>query len=164
MWAERERERVNTCSSEVMGHLSTPCNQQNVNLTSIGENEDNFFASSSLRRRLRSARPSSTSRSISARIRGLSRKRITDAAIFLRAPWKHKIFFICWRKRNHYLCHPHFLQLLFIECQELAVAERHHDVGVPGRRKCQVYLAGGKMWHWTKKVSSGLQAVAGWIS
>ena len=37
MWAERERERVNTCSSEVMGHLSTPCNQQNVNLTSIGE-------------------------------------------------------------------------------------------------------------------------------
>ena len=46
-----------------------------------------FLASSSLRRRLRSARPSSTSRSISPRIRGLSRNRVTDAAIFLRAPW-----------------------------------------------------------------------------
>lgn len=64
-----------TCSSDVMGHLSTP--------------------SSSLRSRLRSPLCSSTSRSISARIRGLSRNRVTEAAIFLRAPFVTPIFSNC---------------------------------------------------------------------
>ena len=150
-----------------MGHLSTPCTRKNyptiVHFTSIREREtkekelcvdqnQTMFASSSLRSRLRSPRPSSTSRSISARIRGLSRNRVTEAAIFLRAPWKSKFLIVLvekvrmvtfvthkaflWfrpKEPKGHLCHTHLLQLLLIEGEQLAITERHHNVGVPAQ-------------------------------
>ena len=40
-------------------------------------------------------------------------------------------FLLGKKKRKSDLCDPHFLQLLFIEGEEFAIAERHHNVGVP---------------------------------